>query len=79
MTFLTIFGLMAYYDTEDRIWKAEDPLLPRVSVLASTREQADRDLRVLRALKQSGLLRVSRTTHALPIGKQLYPRVRSSR
>jgi len=47
---------MTRYDSEEQIWTAEDPLLPGIRVVASTRETAELDLKLLKTIKLAKLV-----------------------
>ena len=49
-------SLMTRYDSEEQIWTAEDPLFPGIRVVASTRENAERDLKLLKTIKLAKLV-----------------------
>ena len=47
---------MTRYDSEEKIWTAEDPLLPGVRVVASTRDNAELDLKLLKIIRLARLV-----------------------
>ena len=47
---------MTRYDSEEQMWTAEDPLFPGIRVVASTREKAELDLKLLKTIRQVNLL-----------------------
>ncbi len=42
---------MATFDSIDREWRAEDPLLPEITVIADSPAEAEHDLALLKAAK----------------------------